>query len=67
MRARDFEEPRILNLMDALKASVAKAQSGGGKMAPSVRGQKGSKKRAAKKKMAPSRSGKKTTRRKKSG
>ena len=53
VQAPDPEEPKIINLMDALKKSVAEAQLGGRKkMAPSekVRG----KKKAAKKK-APAR------------
>lgn len=51
----DAEEPKIINLMDALKKSVAQAQLGSG-----------SKKKAGKKKMAAS-TAKRTTRKKKSG
>ena len=45
VQAPDPEEPKIINLMDALKKSVAEAQTGAKKMAPSV-GKK--KKKAAK-------------------
>lgn len=62
--APDPEEPKILNLMDALKKSVAEARSRSGKkMAPS---ETAPAKRSAKKKMAPS-AQKKAARRKKSG
>ena len=54
VQAPDVEEPKILNLMDALKRSVAEAQASGKKMAGS--------KKAAKKKAA-----KKGARRRKSG
>ncbi len=37
VQAPDHEEPKIINLMEALKASVAAAQSSGKKMAPSVK------------------------------
>lgn len=37
VQAPDHEEPKIINLMEALKASVAAAQSAGKKMAPSVK------------------------------
>ena len=58
VQAPDPEEPKIINLMDALKKSVAEAQSGGAKKSS------GSTK---KKKMAPSAAKKKPVRRKKSG
>ena len=45
VEATEHEEPKIINLMDALKRSVAEAQAAGKKMAPSV-----GKKKAAKKK-----------------
>lgn len=62
--APDPEEPKILNLMDALKKSVAEVQSRSGKkMAPSAKSPAA---RSAKKKMAPS-AQKKAARRKKSG
>ncbi len=48
VQAPDHEEPKILNLMDALKKSVAEAQTSTKKMAPSVK----AKKPAAKKKAA---------------
>jgi DNA end-binding protein Ku len=56
------EEPKILNLMEALKRSVAEAQLGAG-AAPAA----GSETEAPKKKMAPSAGGRATTRKKKSG
>ncbi len=56
VQAPDLEEPKILNLMDALKKSVAEA--GARKMAPSVK----SASKAAKKKTA-----KKATRKRKTG
>jgi DNA end-binding protein Ku len=49
VQAPDHEEPKIINLMEALKASVAAAQSGSGrKMAPSVK--EASEKKAARRK-----------------
>ncbi len=47
VQAPEPEEPKIFNLMDALKKSVAEAQSGAKKMAPST--SRGSKKKASKK------------------
>ena len=68
----DPEEPKIVNLMDALKQSVARAQAGD--VEATTAKKKAAKKTAArkkapaKKKMAPSAKPKtKTTRRKKSG
>ncbi len=58
VQAPDLEEPKILNLMDALKKSVAEA--GARKMAPSV--ESATKKAKAKKKSA-----KKATRKRKTG
>jgi DNA end-binding protein Ku len=48
--APDTEEPRILNLMDALKRSVAEAQAEGGerKLAASVKSRKGGRGKTAK-------------------
>lgn len=48
VQAVEAEEPKIINLMDALKQSVAEAQAGQRKMAPSAKG----KKKKAKKKSA---------------
>jgi non-homologous end joining protein Ku len=52
VQAPDLEQPKIINLMDALKKSVAEAQAGAArKMAPSVQSAvKKSKKRTAQKK-----------------
>jgi DNA end-binding protein Ku len=53
VQAPDLEEPKIINLMDALKKSVAEAQSGAArKMAPSVKSavKKAKKKTSARKK-----------------
>jgi DNA end-binding protein Ku len=53
VQAPDLEQPKIINLMDALKKSVAEAQSDGArKMAPSVESavKKSKKKAAARKK-----------------
>ena len=53
VEAPDHEEPKILNLMEALKKSVAEAQAGSGrKMAPSEKIP--SRKKAGKRKAAPS-------------
>jgi DNA end-binding protein Ku len=49
VQAPEREEPKILNLMEALKESVAQAQAGERKMAPSVK-QTAARKRATKKK-----------------
>ncbi|MCP3918476.1 MAG: Ku protein [bacterium] len=65
IQAKDHEEPKIINLMEALKASVAAANTGERKMAPSAKKEKS---KPAKKKMAPSRGRKKpAARKKKSG
>ena len=55
VEAPDREEPKILNLMDALKKSVAEARTGERKLAPSARSK------------ATRKAAKKATRRKKSG
>ena len=60
----DAEEPKIINLMEALKASIAHAQGGG---SGSKKSEKSAKKSKATKKMAPSETGASTTRKKKSG
>ena len=59
----DVEDPKIINLMDALKESVARAQAG-----VAAADEVEAKPKAAKKKMAPSAkpAAKKATRRKKS-
>lgn len=50
VQAPDLEEPKIINLMDALKKSVAEAQSASGKkMAPSTKDASTAKKSARKK------------------
>ncbi|MEM7164806.1 MAG: Ku protein [Planctomycetota bacterium] len=66
--APDPEEPKIVNLMDALKQSVANAQveSKSGKTAKKATKKKASKKKISKK-LSPSEKPKKTTRAKKSG
>lgn len=72
VQAPDVEEPKILNLMDALKRSVAEAQAAAAADGKPVKGTKkrASKKKAkkapSKKKMAPS-AGKKKASKKKSG
>ncbi len=51
VQAPDPEEPKIINLMDALKKSVAEAQANSKKMAPSVKtGKSATKKKATRKK-----------------
>ena len=48
VQAPDLEQPKIINLMDALKKSVAEAQSGAArKMAPSVKSAVGKAKKKA--------------------
>ena len=70
--APDVEEPKILNLMDALKRSVAEAQAAAAASGKKVMGTrkkaaKKAKKATAKRKMAPSAGNKKSSAKKKSG
>lgn len=71
VEAPDLEEPKILNLMDALKKSVAAAQSSAAPKPaakkPAAKKKAAAKKKTSKKKMAASKTKAKTTRKKKTG